>query len=403
MKKSWLIACLVNFCIAVMMGILMRMAYLFPMNFNYTFMLHAHSHTVILGWCYLAVFGFIIEHFLSKEESRKPIYNRLFWITEISVLGMMVSFPFQGYAFFSIFFSTLHILCSYYFCYLLFKNHKTLSSIDGMMLKTGLLFMVFSTLGVWCLGPVASSGAKDSAFYNIAIQFFLHFQFNGWFLFAVLGLFLSKIQKIGIVLSKANFKNFYLFFLISIFFTFSLPISWYFSSPVWQALNSLGLVLQLVALFYLIRLILPHLKKIKENLHPITKLLYGVAFNCLFIKIAIQTATILPELAIASHAVRNFTIGYIHLLMLGIVNSSLFAFITQTNHFKSKQNLGKFGILVFISGFIIMEILLFYQGFCAYTEKTQGSSYFTNILISSIIVAIGLFSLLLHVTQAKKN
>lgn len=91
------------------MGILMRLNYLIPMDFNYGFLLHAHSHTVILGWCYLAMFGFLVSNFLSKEEFRKPIYNRLFWITEVAVVGMMASFPFQGYALFSIFFSTLHI------------------------------------------------------------------------------------------------------------------------------------------------------------------------------------------------------------------------------------------------------------------------------------------------------
>ena len=178
MRRSWLIACLINFCIAVMMGVLMRLAYVVPMNFNYGYLLHAHSHTVILGWSYLAVYGFIVRHFLSKKEQEKSVYNRLFWITEVAVIGMMLSFPFQGYAFFSIFFSTLHLFCSYFFCYLLFKNGQFQSIIDKKMLMIALLFMVFSTVGVWLLGPTVASGGKDSVFYHLAIQFFLHFQYN---------------------------------------------------------------------------------------------------------------------------------------------------------------------------------------------------------------------------------
>lgn len=403
MKKSWLIVCLINFCIAAIMGILMRLNYLIPMEFNYGFMLHAHSHTVILGWCYLAVYGFLLSNFLSKDELEKPVYNRLFWVTEISVIGMMASFPFQGYALFSIFFSTLHILCSYYFCHLLLKNHRKITLIEGKMLKTALFFMVFSTLGVWCLGPVASSGAKDSAFYNLAIQFFLHFQFNGWFLFAVLGLFFSKIQKMGIILSQKMFKPFYWTFLGSIFLTYGLPLSWYFSSTIAQISNSFGLILQLISLFFLAKLLSPHLKKIRQNLSHITSILYGFAFSCLVLKILIQSATFLPEIALASHTIRNFTIGFIHLIMLGIVNTFLFAFITEISYFKSNYKFGNYSILLFLSGFVIMEFLLFHQGFCAYIGQKSVINYPLNLFLSSILLLIGLLFLLTIIFKSKKT
>jgi hypothetical protein len=157
------------------MAIGLRTTYVFPTNFNYTYLLHAHSHTVMLGWCYLAVYTFIIAKFLPKEAQINPKYNRLFWLTEISVIGMAVTFPIQGYYLFSIIFSTLHILCSYYFVYQIFKDHKTVSVFESKLLKASLIFMLISTIGVWFLGPIASSGAKDSPVYNTAIQFFLHF------------------------------------------------------------------------------------------------------------------------------------------------------------------------------------------------------------------------------------
>lgn len=402
MKKSWLIVCLINFCIAAVMGILMRLNYLIPMDFNYGFLLHAHSHTVILGWCYLAMFGFLVSNFFSKEELEKPVYNRLFWITEVAVVGMMASFPFQGYALFSIFFSTLHIFCSYYFCYSLLKNHRKITPIESKMLKTSLFFMVFSTLGVWCLGPVASSGAKDSEFYNLAIQFFLHFQFNGWFLFATLGLFFSKIQKMGILLSEKKFKPFYRAFLGSTFLTFGLPVSWYFSATIGQLTNTFGLILQLISLFYLIQLLFPHRKTIVQDLNRITTILYGFAFSCFILKILIQSATFLPEIAIASHNIRNFTIGFIHLIMLGIVNTFLFAFITETDYFKSQNKLGSYSILLFLIGFVIMEFLLFHQGFCAYIGQKSEINYPLNLFLSSILLLIGLLFLLLNTFLSKK-
>lgn len=402
MKKSWLIACIINFCMAAVMGVFLRGAYLYPMDFNYTYLLHAHSHTVILGWSYLAVFGFVVQYFLPKEEQEKPVYNRLFWLTQVSVLGMMGSFPFQGYAFFSILFSTLHIICSYYFCYRILRNYLALSLVDGMMLRTALLFMVFSTVGVWCLGPVAAYGAKDSAFYNLAIQFFLHFQFNGWFLFVALGLFFHRLQKAGVALAAATFQKFYWFALAGTFCTFFLPVSWYLPSFLATWVNRCGLVLQLIAIFYLIQLLFPHLKKIKKALHPITKLLYAIAFSCLLLKILIQSATFFPEIAVASHTIRNFTIGFIHLSMLGIVNSFLFAFITHLTPFIPGNKTGVWGIKIFLGGFILMEICLFHQGFCVYKAGSIPHPYFLNIFLSSIVIIIGLLLLLIHVLQTRK-
>src|SRR5690606_35939766 len=107
---------------------------------------------------------------------KKPIYNRLFWVTQCAVVGMLFSFPFQGYAAVSITFSTLHIFCSYFFAYLIFKHHKTDNKVTNSLLKMALVFMLLSTIGVWCLGPAVSMLGQASAFYQIAIQFFLHFQ-----------------------------------------------------------------------------------------------------------------------------------------------------------------------------------------------------------------------------------
>ena len=146
----------------------------------------------MLGWIYMIVFVLIIRFFIPKEKRQKPIYNRLFWLTEFSVIGMMIAFPIQGYALFSIVFSTMHILLSYVFCRLVWKDSLRDKSPSQRLVLVSILFMILSTFGVWCLGPAVSTLGKQSAFYQIAIQFFLHFQFNGWFILAILSLNFSS-------------------------------------------------------------------------------------------------------------------------------------------------------------------------------------------------------------------
>lgn len=390
MKKSWIITCLINFCLAILMAIGLRSAYVFPTNFNYTYLLHAHSHTVMLGWCYMAVYTFIVANFLPKKAQDSPKYNRLFWLTQISILGMAVTFPFTGYALFSILFSTLHILCSYYFVYQIFKDHQSHCAIETKLLKTALVFMVISTFGVWFLGPIASSGAKDSPFYNTAIQFFLHFQFNGWFIFAVFALFIHQIQQLGISLSKQLFNKFYFFGCVGVVLTFGLPLSWYFNGSIFRTINTVGLLFQLISIFYFLHLLKPHFKTFFSVQKSIAKILFGFAFSCLLLKVMIQSSTIIPELAIASHSVRNFTVGYIHLAMIGIVNSFLFGFITQTSLYSIKNKIGNFGIFLFLLGFTIMEYLLFSEGLNLYIGNGYHQIYYLAIFITTTSIGIGL-------------
>lgn len=390
MKKSWIITCLLNFFLAILMAIGLRSAYVFPADFNYTYLLHAHSHTVMLGWCYLAVYTFIIANFLPKELQNHAKYNRLFWLTQISVVGMAVTFPFTGYALLSIIFSTLHILCSYYFVVQIYKDHKSKSFIETKLLKTALIFMVISTFGVWFLGPIASSGAKDSPFYNTAIQFFLHFQFNGWFIFAVFALFFHQLHKLGISLSQKKFNKFYYFGIVGVVFTFGLPLSWFFNGSIFRTINGIGLLSQLMSLFYFFHLLKPHFKTFFSAQKSITKLLFGFAFSCLLLKVMIQSSTIIPELAIASHGVRNFTVGFIHLAMIGIVNSFLFGFITQTSLYGIKNKVGDCGIILFLIGFTIMEYLLFSEGLNLYIGNGYHQMYYLAILIATTSIGIGL-------------
>ncbi|MFH7014977.1 hypothetical protein [Flavobacterium sp. FlaQc-47] len=139
---------------------------LFPLNINYSFILHAHSHIAMLGWVYLIIYVLIVRFFIPKVKSSKPFYNRLFWLTEFSVIGMMIAFPIQGYALFSIVFSTMHILLSYVFCRIIWRDSLKEKTEAQRLLFVAILFMVLSTFGVWCLGPALNMLGKQNPFLS---------------------------------------------------------------------------------------------------------------------------------------------------------------------------------------------------------------------------------------------
>jgi hypothetical protein len=401
MRKSWILICFVNFFIASLMGLCLRWMYVAPMErVNFQFLMHGHSHVAMLGWVYLMLYCLIFHFFVPKEKQQKPIYNRLFWITELAVIGMMVDFPAQGYAFASILFSTLHIFCSYFFCYLIKKDANLTTLSEKKMLRTALFFMIFSTLGIWCLGPIIGSLGKASAFYQIAIQFFLHFQFNGWFLFAILALFFKQAK---LIIEAEKFRLFYTLFVASTILTLALPVSWYLYNPVFYWLNALGVVLQLFAALLFIRFIRPQFQFFFAALPTITKTVYGFALFSLALKVIIQLVVLVPELAQVSHQIRNFVIGYIHLTMLGIITGFLFGFAQQNDFLNSGNRIQRWGIAIFLLGFVTTEILLFLQGIWFFFGKGAFPNYYQNLFLSSIFLPAGLLFLSVEILKLKQK
>lgn len=399
-QKGWILCCFFNFLIASFMGLIMRFSYLFPLNINYIYLLHAHSHVAMLGWAYLMIYVLIIHFFTPKDKSQKPIYNRLFWITEISIIGMIISFPVQGYALFSIIFCTLHILLSYVFCWLVCRDAFPFITVNKILLLIAILFMVFSTFGVWCLGPAVKILGKQSAFYQIAIQFFLHFQFNGWFLFAVLALFVKQFKH---KIVTNSFIIFVILLVVATALTFAFPLSWYIDDKALNCINAIGGLLQLVAFIYGYKILKPEINQFKANLDAITKMVYSLAIWSLFFKIAIQLIVLVSDMAEVSHQIRNFVIGFIHLTSLGVITGFLFGILIQNKMLSNQSYVLRLGMKFFIFGYVATEVLLFLQGLFFYFEKGNISGYYESIFVTSLVMILGLILIILSILNKKQG
>ena len=399
MPKKLVIVCLLNFLVAAIMGLMLRYVFVVPLHdlvppvpLQFRNLMHAHSHGAMLGWVYLMLYVLIVHHFI---PDKKPIYNRLFWLTEIAVIGMMISFPFQGYAAISISFSTLHIICSYYFIRLIWKNHNVQSKPIRLFLKASLVFMFLSTIGIWCLGPASAVFGIESAFFQIAIQFFLHFQFNGWFMFAVLAVFLNQFPI-------ENTQRFQLFFkplIAGTVLTFALPVSWFAFHPILPWLNGFGVLLQLLGGYYFIKLLRPHWAKFWNKTSRAAQWMFGLALISFILKIALQTISIIPEVSAMAYQYHNFVIGFIHLMMLGVITGFLFAFLLESSLISIKSTYLNFGIYGFIIGFVATEFLLLLQGVYYYFALGMIPNYYVLLFIFSVFLPLGILFILLNISN----
>lgn len=359
LKRTWLLIALANFLIAASLGALLRFAFVEELSWmQYKNVQHAHSHVAMLGWVYQALFALLIHTFGVADK----FYNRLFWITQLTVVGMLISFPIQGYGPLSIAFSTLHILCSYVFVRRFWQRLAGSKTDDVRFIKTALVFLLLSTVGLWAMGPLMGLGFRGSAIYYMAVQFYLHFQFNGWFLFAVLGIFLHVLNSASITLPPGALRRFHGFLVVSCLFTYALAVAW--SQPYLAifVINSAGVIVQLIALLLFLRLVWPHRQRILAMFERFPRALLKVTFWSFTLKICIQAMIVVPWIAQAGYTIRNFVIGFIHLILLGAVTMFLLAYAAHRDLLSIRSVMSRIGIGLILTGFITSELILFLQG-----------------------------------------
>lgn len=399
MPKTWITTSLINFLIAALLGLVLRYAFIGEIDFNFRFLTHAHSHVAMLGWLYLMLYSFIVYRYIPHI---RKIYHYLFLVTQIAVIGMLFSFPFQGYAAFSIVFSSLHIFASYFFVILILKDLKPFDSIDKQFIRAALWLMVISTLGIWCLPVSIVLFGKNSETYNIAIQTFLHFQFNGWFMFSVIGLFVKFLMKYSI--KKNTSLNKALGWLIlSVVFTLALPISWFIKLPVLNIINSLGVIFQLIGFYHLIIALKKPLNTFLSSATFYIKTLVYFILISMVIKVLFQSFSVVPEVNEASIQIRNLVIGFIHLLMLGVISGALLFFLSLEGVFKQRKIVAQIGLSLFMLGFVLSEAYLFLQGVMYYFNLGEISAYHQSLFVWSAFIVLGIMLVLINVIATNKK
>ncbi len=400
MKKTWLIVSLVNFLIASLMGLLLRGAFVWEINwFDYRNMLHGHSHVALLGWLYLGFFILIHAKHLPRKKADKPIYKWLFWLTQFSVLGMGIAFPIQGYAAYSIFFSTLHIVLSYIFCAQVWKDHSKEDYRSSLLLKTAILFLFISTIGVFIVAYIMATGNRGDVTYQIAIQFYLHFQFNGWLLFALLALFFNRFGYI-LKIEKRNFNQFYWLFLAGNLLSYALVLYWGYRWEFTYYINGVAVILQLLAVSILFKSFKQNWKQLKNSLSTLQTVLLKLLVTVFITRTLFQFALVIPEMAEMAVLLRLFIIGFIHLNMLGFFTAYLWIEYLSVNKHENKSLLRP-AVILLLLGFLMTELIMFLQGFYYWQEWGKLPYFHEALFYTSCILPIAAFTFLVAFLKMK--
>lgn len=377
------------FAMAALLGVLLRFYPIFSFGFNYRYMVHAHSHIALLGWVYVALTTLIHYCFVEKGTSDKK-YTRIFWFTQVSLVGMLLTFPFQGYALFSIFFSTLFLIMSYVFFHYFSRNSdpKFRHGNSLRCIRAALWYMVISSLGPWALGIIMGTLGAQSIWYRLAIYFYLHFQYNGWMLLALIGLFLFAMERRDMVIPKKSFMWFFWILNAGVVLTFFLSTLWIEPPPLLYVLAGIGAIAQGCGLVLLWAMAKNDIKVLP--LSKLQALLMKTAVFLVFIKIALQLLTALPYFARIATMYLDLTIGYLHMTFLGMISIGLFFLVDYFGLFVISKKAYQW----YFWGFLVTEILIFYKGFAAWVQWPIFKGYMEILALVSLSILCGLLLLM---------
>lgn len=400
--QLWIRISLINLILAAITGLILRVAFVQELLWlNYTKAMHAHSHMAMLGWGYLVVFALIYYIFRHELAPLKKTIQALFILLQIAALGMFICFPLFGYGIPTVSFLTAHMILSYIFIILVWRHiPKGNAYADNYWLKGALIFLVLSTIGVWVIAPIFMFDLGRSIWYYLAVQFFLHFEINAWFLFAAMGLFFILLRRAGIMLERRKMKYVFYLFFVSCILTYALAVAWSKSGWLVITVNTLGVLMQTGGAALLFYLLWPERKKILNFHSGYAKPLFILASLAFLSKIIIQLMLVLPAFMEVAYTIRNLIVGFIHLILLGIFTPYVFAFIKASGLFNYNK-VAKAGVGIFIAGFIFTELVIFIQGGMFWMAWGFMPAYYQGLMIGTILLPAGLIMIFLGMKKSK--
>jgi hypothetical protein len=386
MKKTirfWVHISLFNFIIVALLGVTLRYKIAFYLPFvDQKHLLHAHSHFAFTGWITQVLMSVMVYYLSTAKIDSFKEYKPLLYANFFTAYGMLLSFPFEGYGPVSITFSTLSIFVSYWFAVKYWRdlNRRPEKTTTDLWFKAATLFSVISSAGAFALAYMMATKTIHQNWYLASTYFFLHFQYNGWFLFACAGIFNWIIQRENLYVAGA--KKIFWFFAIAC-------IPAYFLSALWLPMNLavyltvvIAACMQMIGWIMFVAQVRPGLKTLGRTLSPLSKWLFGLSSAALTIKLLLQLGSTIPMLSDLAFGFRPIVIGYLHLVLLAVTSLFIIGALCYFNILSLNTTL-KSGVVILIVGVFLNELLLMVQGTAALSYTNVP---FTNEMLFAVAV-----------------
>ncbi|QKJ32963.1 hypothetical protein HQ865_25495 [Mucilaginibacter mali] len=396
-KHNWITLCLFNLALVAMLGAVLRSKILFSIPWlDFKYILNAHSHFAFGGWITLCLLTLFTYELLPEKFSSQRKYNCLLGSIFLSAAGMLVSFPFQGYGFWSISFSTLFIFATYAFSWFFIRDLRR-SGVPGYIFQLAviaLLALCISSVGPFTLAYMLATHSANLLLYKDSIYTYLHLQYNGFFTLAIFAIWFGRISHSWTGKTRQQAARFAGLLSVSVLPTLFLSYLWHYPNILIRSIAVSGCMLLVACLNYFIPVFKTAWAGLRFGSKPL-RILTGLAMTAFFAKTLMQAGIVYPALGALIFDNRPVIIGYLHLVMLGFVTLFLLAHLFLNGYFSPASKPTIWGIILFTAAVMINELLLMTQGLAA--MLSASCSFFplwlwlTALLLfgGALVIALG--------------
>ena len=397
-SNVWIKIILFNLFIVACLGALMRfkIGFEFP-YFDQKKIQHAHSHFAFVGWVtqtLLVLIVGIIEPYLNSIQQKK--YNQLLWVNLFCAYGMLVSFIVQGYGLFSIAFSTISIALMVVFTIHFFKQSAQFKQYFQAVkwFKGALVFAILSALGTAALAYMMVTKNLHQTSYLATVYFYLHFQYNGWFFFASIGLFIGIANKFNVIINNEKL-------ILGLLFWSCIPA--YFLSTLWAHLPVwlyvivvAAAIAQFIGWILLLKCVFQQLQQHDKFSKTIQFLLYFVIIAGT-VKFTLQLGSTIPFVSTLAFGFRPIVIAYLHLVLLAFISIMLLLYLFSTKLLAHSKS-GIIALICFAISVFLNEFVLAIQGIASFSYTVIP---FANTILFAIALCLMLSAFFLFVINYK--
>lgn len=393
-NHRWIQISLFNLTIVALVGLVMRykIGFSFP-YFTQKYLQHAHSHFAFSGWVshvlFVLLFAFLQRQVAGLADRR---YHWLIGIQLVCAYGMLVAFAAQGYAAVSIAFSTLSVLVGYVYLVMFWRDTAAVATSSPAVrwFRAALVFNALSSIGTFYLAYMMATKQIVQDHYLSSVYFYLHFQYNGWFLMACMGLLSDYLRQ--------HFSDFRedgrIFWALAgaCVPAFGLSVLW-LSLPMWLlVLIAVSAAAQLYGFGLLVRQLYARSAALSAQLPTVVRWVLLTAGLALGVKLLLQMGSVVPAVSHLAFGFRNIVIAYLHLVLLMFTTLFLLGYLYAAGwvrwHPAQVRALGLFAM-----GVVVNELLLGVQGIASIT-------YFLVPYMHHALVGVSLFLLAASVAMS---
>lgn len=400
-RSFWLKFSVFNFFIVALLGVIMRYKILYALPFlDQKHLQEAHSHFAFYGWITTAIYVLIL-HYLSKVNPalRLKKYETLIIINLAASFFMLGTFIYGGYFWASIVGSTVALLCSFVFGYFFLRDSRQIKDLSKIWFLAGFFFAIISSLGVFNLGYMKMSDNITQDMYLGSEYYYLHFQYNGFFIFSCIGLLLYSLKEAGVEISVQKNKLIFWLMFVGCFIGFGLSALWV-EMPVYIfAAIVLATIAQTVGAVMLYGFV----KKTWTNLvlkwSPMQRFVLMFAGFAFAVKIALQLGSTIPAVNQFAFGFRNVVIAYLHLVLLMCIATFLINQILATNYFTITKKL-LLGLKLLLLGIFLNEFVLGLMG--VFSIKYIAVPFAKEVLLlCAVLMFFAIFWMFIHMKVRK--